>query len=48
MSEIRCGAIIVIEREMNLGEYINTGERIDATIRKDLIKAIFSQGQSAS
>jgi diadenylate cyclase len=44
MSEERTGALIVIEREMSLNEYINTGERIDAQVRKDLLKAIFYKG----
>ncbi len=41
MSEDHTGAIIVFEREIGLNEYINTGERIDARVRKDLLKAIF-------
>jgi diadenylate cyclase len=44
MSEIRCGALIVIEREVSLHDYVNTGERIDANIRKDLLKTIFYKG----
>ena len=44
LSETHTGAIIVIEREIDLHDYINTGERIDAEIRKDLIKAIFHKG----
>lgn len=44
MSESRTGAIIVIEQEISLHEYENTGERIDARVSKDLIKAIFQKG----
>jgi diadenylate cyclase len=44
MSEEHTGAIIVFEREISLTEYINTGERIDAQVRKDLLKAIFHKG----
>jgi diadenylate cyclase len=44
MSEEHTGALIVLEREISLTEYINTGERIDAAVRKDLIKAIFHKG----
>jgi diadenylate cyclase len=44
MSETRTGALIVIERDNTLNDYINTGERIDATVRKDLLKAIFHKG----
>ncbi|HEX9746456.1 MAG TPA: diadenylate cyclase CdaA [bacterium] len=38
------GALIVVEREIGLDDYINTGERIDANIRKDLLKSIFYKG----
>jgi diadenylate cyclase len=44
MSEERIGALIVIERDYSLHDYINTGERIDANVRKDLLKAIFYKG----
>jgi len=44
LSETHTGALIVIEREINLNDYINTGERIDAELRKDLLKAIFHKG----
>jgi len=44
MSAEHIGALIVIEREINLKEYINTGERIDANLRKDLLKSIFYKG----
>ncbi len=44
MAEAHTGALIVIERDISLGEYINTGERIDANVRKDLLKAIFYKG----
>ncbi len=44
MSEEHTGALIVLEREISLTEYINTGERIDARVRKDLLKAIFHKG----
>ncbi len=38
------GALIVIERDISLNEYINTGERIDAKVRKHLLKSIFYKG----
>ncbi|MFH1675998.1 MAG: diadenylate cyclase CdaA [bacterium] len=44
MSAEHIGALIVIEREINLKDYINTGERIDANLRKDLLKSIFYKG----
>jgi len=44
MGEEHTGALIVIEREISLTEYVNTGERIDAEVRKDLLKAIFHKG----
>jgi len=44
LSEDHTGAIIIIEREIPLNEYINIGERINAEVRKDLLKAIFYKG----
>lgn len=44
MSEDHTGALIVLEREISLTEYMNTGERINAEISKDLIKGIFYKG----
>lgn len=41
MSELRHGAIIVIERETGLEEYIGTGERIDAECSTQLLQNIF-------
>ncbi len=44
LGEEHIGVLIVIEREIPLTEYINIGERINAEVRKDLIKAIFYKG----
>ncbi|MCX6646516.1 MAG: diadenylate cyclase CdaA [bacterium] len=44
MSEEHTGALIVIEREISLTEYINTGERINAEVSKELLKSIFYKG----
>ncbi|PID77299.1 MAG: TIGR00159 family protein [Deltaproteobacteria bacterium] len=41
MSSRRIGALIVIERETWLGEYIESGFELDAVISKDLIISIF-------
>lgn len=41
MSERRQGAIIVIERETGLEEYIATGERVDADCSTQLLQNIF-------
>ena len=41
MSEQRHGAIIVIERETGLEDYISTGERIDAECSTQLLQNIF-------
>lgn len=38
----RFGALIVIEREIRLQEYIETGEILDAHISKDLLLSIFN------
>jgi diadenylate cyclase len=41
MSDNRTGALIVIARESELREYVETGETIDAAISAELIKSIF-------
>lgn len=41
MSKSMMGALIVIEREMSLGDVIKSGEIIDANISTELIKNIF-------
>ena len=41
MSENRVGALIVLTRESELREYVETGEIIDAEISAELIKSIF-------
>lgn len=44
LSAARIGAIIVIEQQVALGEFIETGERIDARVTSDLLKTIFYPG----
>jgi diadenylate cyclase len=44
LSAARIGAIIVIEREVALGEFIETGARLDARVTADLLKSIFYPG----
>lgn len=44
MSGTRTGAIIVIVQQVALGEFIETGVRIDAKVTADLIKTIFYPG----
>ena len=41
MSECRTGALIVIERDTRLGEYMNSGTVINADVSKELLKNIF-------
>ena len=41
MSDSRTGALIVIARQSELREYVETGENIDATITSELIRSIF-------
>lgn len=41
MSETRTGALIVLSRESELREYVETGELLDAEISSELIKSIF-------
>lgn len=42
MSNQYIGALIIIEREVKIGEYINTGTRIDSEITAHLIQNIFT------
>jgi diadenylate cyclase len=44
MSATRTGAIIVIERKVALGEFIETGVRVDAKVTAELLKTIFYTG----
>jgi len=44
LSAARIGAIIVLERQVALGEFIETGVRLDARVTADLLKSIFYPG----
>lgn len=44
LSEKRIGAIIVIEKRVALGEFIETGVRLDARVSSELLKTIFYPG----
>jgi len=44
LSSVRTGAIIVIEQQVGLGEFIETGVRIDAKVTSELLKTIFYPG----
>jgi len=44
LSTARTGAIIVIERRVALGEFIETGVRIDANVTAELLRTIFYSG----
>jgi diadenylate cyclase len=44
LSEGRIGAIIVIEKRVALGEFLETGIRIDARITAELLRTIFQPG----
>jgi len=44
LSEARIGAIIVIERRVALGEFLETGVRIEARVTSELLKTIFQPG----
>lgn len=41
MSETKTGALIVLERETRLGEYISTGTQLDAAVSSGLLENIF-------
>ena len=44
LSEARIGAIIVIENRVALGEFLETGVRVDARVTSELLKTIFQPG----
>jgi len=44
LSAARTGAIIVIERQVALGEFIETGVRLDAIVTAELLMTIFRPG----
>lgn len=44
LSAARIGAIVVIEKQVALGEFIETGVRLDARVTADLLKSIFYPG----
>jgi diadenylate cyclase len=46
LAAIKTGAIIVIERQVALGEFIETGVSLDAKVSAELIKTIFYPGTS--
>ena len=46
LSAARAGAIIVIEGRVALGEFIETGVRIDAKVTAELLKTIFHPGSA--
>jgi len=46
LSAERVGAIIVIEQQVALGEFIETGVRIDARVTSELLRTIFQPGSA--
>jgi diadenylate cyclase len=44
LSATRTGAIIVVEKQVALGEFIETGVRIDARVTAELLQSIFRPG----
>ncbi len=44
MAEVRSGALIVVEREIGLRTFVESGVPLDASISRDLLCAIFHQG----
>ncbi len=44
LSETKTGAIIVIEKKVALGEFVETGVKIDARVTSELLKTIFKPG----
>lgn len=46
LSAVRTGAIIVIEKRVALGEFVEAGVRIDARVTAELLKTIFYPGSA--
>jgi len=44
LSGKKTGAIIVVERQVGLGEFVETGVRLDAKVTSELLKTIFYEG----
>jgi diadenylate cyclase len=44
MSQSRMGAIIVIERQVGLGEFIDSGIKLDSAVSRELLRTIFYPG----
>ena len=44
LSAVRTGAIIVIEKRVALGEFVETGVRLDARVTSELLQTIFRPG----
>ena len=44
LSAVRTGAIIVIERHVALGEFVEAGVRMDARVTADILRTIFHPG----
>ncbi len=46
LSKNRIGALVAIERDIGLGEYIEHGVRIDATLTSELLESLFYPGSA--
>ncbi len=46
LAATRTGAIIVIEQQVGLGEFVETGVRLDAKVTADLLRTIFYPGSA--
>ncbi len=44
MAQTKTGAIIVVEQQIALGEFIETGSKIDSKVTADLLETIFYKG----
>ena len=46
LAAARTGAIIVVERRVALGEFIETGVRLDSSVSAELLRTVFFPGTS--
>ena len=44
MSELKMGALIVVEREIGLRTFVESGVALDASVSRDLLCSVFHQG----
>jgi uncharacterized protein (TIGR00159 family) len=44
LAKNRIGALVAVEREVGLGEYVENGQRVDAVVSSELLESVFYPG----